>query len=129
MVALLVWLLALLLGVVTSTSSSSSQGAPTVQATPVTAPAPFTLDGVPGGLRQPVVLHRGQLLRLAPRFTSLRIARLECRGDVHRLTLAHRAWRVPDLPSGEYRLTGRGARWSFTMLASVRSHDAPCPTA
>jgi hypothetical protein len=113
--------LALLGGILAVTSSHRSAGHRTE--------SPLSVDGKPipgdGSSR----LHRGQLLRVRGGASTLAVSRLECKNDLHRIKLVHGTWRVPDLPSGEYRLAGSGPKASFVSLVTVQSHDAPCPGA
>jgi hypothetical protein len=120
--ALFVWLASQTL--VPKGSSGSGSGAPTV--TVQSAPAasgslPFTVDGRRAGAGgAPLVLRQGQVVRFDAAAAPVRISRLECAHDVHRL---RRTWRVPDLPKGEYALEGRG----FGVGFHEPGHSAPCP--
>ena len=129
MVALLLWLVwVLLFGVVGSSSSSSGTATvrPSVRAAPAMR-ASFTIDGRSVNAERSIQLRRGELLVFVPDVTALTVKRLECHGDAHHIALAHRSWRVPDLPTGPYELDGRGANFGFSYLVRVRSHSAPCP--
>jgi hypothetical protein len=111
-----------LLGAIVAVTSSHSQ------ATHIES-APFTLDGKPARGDGTTLMHEGQLLRVTGGAAALRVTRLECKSDTHRIPLSNGAWRVPDLPTGEYQLAGNGPKQSFVSLVTVHSHDAPCPGA
>jgi hypothetical protein len=89
--------------------------------------AVFTIDGRQVDARSLIRLRQGELLVFSPGVTAITVTRLECHADAHHIALARRSWRVPDLPTGLYNLTGRGPHVSFAYLVRVRSHDAPCP--
>ena len=127
MIALLVWLLVFLFGLVeTSLAPTSTAHSGTAVVVPVHRAA-FTMNGrtVPGGGRQ-ILLHKGDLLRFPAGVSELTVIRFACANDFHRIVLRHGTWRVPDLPTGEYALAVQGAASSEI---SVVSHDAPCPGA
>jgi len=123
-IALLAWLFLLLFGVV---GASSSGSAPAVTTTAVAVPAHslvFTIDGHAVQTNRPVRLQQGEALRFSPALRTLRVTRLECKHDVHRISLTGSAWHVPDLPTGAYELASAPASSS---LVFVTSHAAPCP--
>ena len=119
MLALLIGLvLALLFGVSTSTET------PLTTTVMKAAPPPFTVDGrTPPVVAGAVRLREGDVVRFRPGVRVLRVNRLECPNDVHRIEIRGSSWRVPDLPTGYYGLDG-GTRG---QLARVESHSAPCP--
>ena len=127
-IALLILLLLALLGLGT--------GAAEPQATRTYAPAPpvatidqtmFTVDGTALRLSKALRLREGQILRFPRGTENVRLNRLECAHDAHRIALRGDSWRVPDLPSGEYLLSAVILRHDFGYLVHVRSHAAPCP--
>jgi len=125
-VALLLWLIWLLLGVSSSTSSAS--GTATVTARPAQAVhVAVTIDGRAVTAEQTIVLRRGEKLGFVRGVRAVTLKRLECHRDVHHIALAHRSWRVPDLPTGLYELNGQGKSFGFSYLVRVHSHAAPCP--
>jgi hypothetical protein len=88
----------------------------------------FSVDGKALDSRKPIRLHEGQLLRFPHGTEGVRLNRLECAHDVHRLALRNEvSWRVPDLPSGEYLLSAVILGDDFDYLVHARSHSAPCP--
>jgi hypothetical protein len=122
MAALLVALLWLLFQIVGHTSSAATSTPLPTHLTVTGTVLPLTIDGHAVRMRPgPIELRQGQVVRFAPRAGAMRIARLECRGDVH--PIRGRVWRVPDLPEGEYALEGA----TFGLLVRARGHSAPCP--
>jgi hypothetical protein len=87
-------------------------------------PAPFTVDGrVPPVGDGAVTLRRGDLIRFVKTGPVIRVNRLECANDVHRVVVRNSTWRVPDLPTGLYGIEGA----AVGQLVRVQSHSAPCP--
>jgi hypothetical protein len=87
-------------------------------------PAPFTVNGhVPPVRNGAVALHRGDVVRFFTPVRVIRVNRLECANDVHRIALRRSIWRVPDLPTGFYGVEGT----TTGQLVRVQSHSAPCP--
>jgi hypothetical protein len=87
-------------------------------------PAPFSVDGrVPPVRNGAVTLHRGDVVRFAKPVRVIRVNRLECPADVHRVVIRSSTWRVPDLPTGFYGVEGAAG----DQLVRVQSHSAPCP--
>jgi hypothetical protein len=120
MLALLIALLLALFGA----SSASSTKAPPRTTVMKAAPPPFTIGGrTPPVVAGAVRLREGDVVHFASGVRVLRVSRLECPSDVHRITLHGATWRVPDLPTGYYGVeTG-----SRGQLVRVESHSAPCP--
>ncbi len=87
-------------------------------------PPPFTIDGRAPPVRAgAVTLREGEVIRFGPAVRVLRVNRLECPNDAHRIAIRSSTWRVPDLPTGYYGVetADRG------QLVRVESHSAPCP--
>jgi hypothetical protein len=126
-IALLAWLFLLVFGVVGASSTGSSSVAVTTTAVAVPAHSiAFTIDGHAVQAGKPVRLQQGEVLRFSPALRTLRVTRLECKHDVHRISLTGSAWRVPDLPTGAYELASALA---FGSVVYVTSHAVPCPGA
>jgi hypothetical protein len=87
----------------------------------------FSVDGTAMDTTKPMRLREGQVLRFPHGTEKVRLNRLECAHDLHRIALRDDSWRVPDLPSGEYLLSALILRHDFGYLVQVRSHAAPCP--
>jgi hypothetical protein len=128
--ALLVLLLVGVLGL------GAGPQSPAPAATPAPAPRPvatltqtlFSVDGTALDVRKPLRLRRGQVLRFPHGTENVRLNRLECADDVHKIALRDGvSWRVPDLPSGEYLRSAVVLRSNVDYLVRVRSHSAPCP--
>jgi hypothetical protein len=127
--ALLVWLLLGFLGLGTGAQHAAATSAPPKPLATI-GQTMFTVDGTALQRSSTVRLREGQVLRFPRGTEDVRLNRLECAHDVHRIALRDDgSWRVPDLPSGAYLLSAVILRNDFSYLVHVRSHAAPCPGA
>lgn len=127
-IALLVLLLLGVLGFGTGGQQGSWASYPPAKPLATITQTMFTVDGTALDRTKTIRLREGEVLRFPRGTQDVRLNRLECAHDVHRIELrGDGSWRVPDLPSGEYLLSAEILRSDFTYLVHVRSHAAPCP--